>query len=112
MQWLFLKNIARNEFLDSNYPEIKVLHINIIYIIALMNISFPTLFSLFTPVLNILLSAVFLVCLVRHFILFFVYCRLLVCLVQHFIFCLILMPSFGLLSPALHILSIAIFWFA
>ena len=29
MQWLFCKNIARNEFLTSNYPEIKVLHINI-----------------------------------------------------------------------------------
>ena len=30
MQWLFFKNIVRNEFLASNYPEIKVLHINIV----------------------------------------------------------------------------------
>ena len=29
MQWSFCKNIVRNEFLTSNYPEIKVLHLNI-----------------------------------------------------------------------------------
>ena len=29
MQWSFCKNIIRNEFLASNYTEIKVLHLHV-----------------------------------------------------------------------------------